>query len=611
MTRVWFARLASALFIFGVSSLLAQDGAGVYKTRCAACHEAGGEMRMPNRESFRQMSPEQIMTALEKGAMTTQGSELTSDERRSVAEFLSGKRFEGKPETSIPESAFCGKSSNAFQVTLGPAWNGWGITSSNTRFQPAEAAGMSIESIPRLKLEWAFGFPGEVSASAQPVIVGGRLFIGSYGGKVYSLDAKSGCIYWIFEAKAGVRSAISIGETGNGNIAAYFGDARANVYALNAATGEQLWQLKVDDFPTAGITGAPKLHEGRLYVPVTPREEGSGGDPKHECCKSRGSLVALDARSGRQLWKSYAILQEPRPTQKNAFGTQLWGPSGAGIWSSPTLDLKRKLIYVGTGNNYSPPATDTSDAIIAFDMESGRIMWVRQLTPGDTWNSACIHGDPANCLDPDDPDFDFGASPVLVKQKNGREILVAGQKSGVVYALDPDRKGEIVWEQRVGVGGTLGGVEWGLAVDDENVYAAVSDIKRLVPRTNTFDPKLGGGFTAIDLSSGKKVWYAPPPKCEDKKLCNPAQSAAVTAIPGVVFSGSDDGHLRAYSTRNGKILWDYDTAHEYTAVNGVKANGGSIDGGGPAVVGGMLFTNSGNSRFIPGNVLLAFSVAEE
>jgi polyvinyl alcohol dehydrogenase (cytochrome) len=278
------------------------------------------------------------------------------------------------------------------------------------------------------------------------------------------------------------------------------------------------------------------------------------------------------------------------------------GPSGAGVWSSPTIDPKQHAVYVTTGDAYSDPVPRTSDAFLAFDMDTGKLLWSRQLTEGDAYNLGCPTGD--NCPEAKGPDFDFGCSPNLVDLPNGKRALIAGQKSGMVHAVDPDQQGEILWQTRVGKGGPLGGVQWGNASDGQNVYAAVSD------HFATKDPKEGGGMFALKIGTGEKVWSTQPPKCGDKPGCSSAQSAAVTVIPGVVFSGSLDGHLRAYSTTDGRIIWDVDTAMDYKVVNGVKAKGGALDGPGPVVVGGILYVNSGYGIFgeMPGNVLLAFSL---
>jgi polyvinyl alcohol dehydrogenase (cytochrome) len=462
---------------------------------------------------------------------------------------------------------------------------------------------------------------GRHPAFAQPAVAGGRLFVGSAVRQVYSLNASTGCIYWAYDADFPVRTAISVGQAGNG-WAVYFGDQHGNAYAVDAATGKEIWKTRVEEHPAAVITGAPTLYNGRLYVPMSSMDEFLSTQQTYECCKFRGSISALDAATGKTIWKTYTIAEEPKALKKSKAGVQMWGPSGAGVWSSPTIDAKRHAVYVTTGDSYSDPAARTSDAFLAFDMDTGKLLWSRQLTEGDAFNVACAIPGGANCPESKGPDFDFGQSAILVSLANGKRVLVAGQKSGMVHALDPDQQGELLWSTRVGKGGTLGGVQWGSASDGQNVYAALSDIavKPLFAPTeksiNTslgpveLDPKVGGGLFAIRLADGKSAWTAPPPGCGSNPKCSPAQSAAVTLIPGVVFSGSVDGHLRAYATRDGKILWDVDTAREFPTVNGVKGNGGSLDGPGAVVAGGMLYVNSGYGFIgqMPGNVLLAFSV---
>ena len=580
----------------------AQDAASLYGKWCAVCHEANAESRAPGRDVLSQMTPEQILAALETGPMVAQaqGAMISRAERRALAEYLSGKTFGSAPTNPIPQSAFCSSSANKFQNALtGPLWNGWGVTITNTRFQPAADAGMTADQVPQLKLKWAFGFPGATSASSQPVVAGGRVYVGSWEGDFFSLDVQTGCIHWAIQAESGVRSAVAIGKAKDGRLTLYFGDLAANMYALDAATGKQLWKVRVDDYAAARITGSPALYQGRLYVPVSSREESRVGPENFACCGFRGSVVALDAASGKQLWKTYTIDRKAQPTQKNRIGTQLMGPSGVAVWVTPTVDAKRGVLYVGTGNDYSSPATSMSDAMVALEMKSGKIRWFRQFTPNDIWNGDCRQKDrdPAFCPDAEAPDFDFSASATLVDLQGGRQILVVQNKSAIVYALDPDQQGKVIWQQRIGVGSA--GAVWGPAIDPENhLYAALAD------------GRLGGGIVALDVRNGEKLWSTPATPCGDKKPCSQIQDAALTAISGVVFSGAIDGHLRAYSTKDGAILWDYDTAHEFVAVNGVTAKGGSISNGGPAIVGGMLFVNSGyshHSGIMPGNVLLAFS----
>ena len=598
--------------IFGALALSAQNQTGeeMYKASCAQCHDAGLN-RAPQRDTFRQMTPERVLAAMETGEMVTMGQRWPAEGRRAIAEYLTGKKLGTSLSIDPPASAMCAPGRTDFGV--GPAWTGWGSNTSNTRFQEAAKAGLSTADVPRLKVKWVFGFPGELSANGHPTYAGGRVFVGSVGGRVYSLSAATGCVHWYLDAGSQVRSAITVAKAGAG-YAAFFGDGKGNAWAVDAATGRQIWKTHVDDFPVARLTGSPVFYEGRLYVPVASGEEAAGSVPTYECCKFRGSLVALDAATGKQIWKTYTIDQPARPTgQKNKTGTALYGPSGAPIWSTPAIDAKLGVIYVTTGDNYSEPVTKTSDSFMALDMKTGKILWMRQMTENDAYTSACRLPDRTNCPDVNGPDFDFGASPILVNLRNGKRALLAGQKSGIVYALDPDKQGAILWQVRVGKGGTMGGVQWGSAADAQNIYVAVSDIKRIMlnyATTTDTDGSQGGGMFALRLDNGERMWYAPPIACGERKRCSPAQSAAVSAMPGVAFSGSMDGHLRAYSATNGKIIWDFDTERTYRTVNGVEARGGSLDGPGAVIAGGMVFANSGYTAAggAPGNVLIAFSV---
>jgi len=604
-----------ALLFSSAGRLSAQDRATLYKDLCASCHDAGVE-RAPNREALRAMSPERVLAAMETGVMISMASGRTAAEHRAIAEFVTGKSFGRALDTAPSRQAMCASASDDFTNPLaGPLWNGWGVNTSNTRYQDGAMAGFAAADVPRLKLKWAFGFPGDVGADAQPTIVGGRVFVGSQSGNVYALSAATGCVHWFFRAPAAVRAAVSIGRIGTNSgprYAAFIGDRAANVYAVDAASGRLIWKTKVDDYPVARVTGSPTFHNGRLYVGVASGEEGAGAASNYECCRFRGSLVALNAANGARIWKTFTITEEARPTKKNKAGTPMWGPSGSPIWTSPAIDVRRNVVYVTTGDNYSDPPTNTSDAFMALDLNTGKVLWSRQMTPSDAWNTGCRMPDTSNCPESDGPDFDFASPPILVTLADGKRALVAGQKSGVVHAVDPDREGAILWQERVGKGGITGGVQWGSAADQSNVYVALSDMGRIpIPNSgaNMPDPEAGGGMFALRLDTGQRVWYTPPPACGARERCSPAQSAAVSAIPGVVFSGSADGHLRAYSTTNGAILWDFDTVRSYETVNSVPARGGSLNVGGPAIAGGMLFVNSGYiNNGIPGNVLLAFSV---
>jgi polyvinyl alcohol dehydrogenase (cytochrome) len=606
----------AALLLSFVQSISAQSGAALYQRSCAPCHDAGAD-RAPTHEALQAMSAERVLAAMESGPMISMANRRSAADRRAIAQFITGKSFEHPLDTAPAAAAMCTEPLPEFtNPTAGPLWNGWGLDLLNTRFQTAAQAGISPANVSQLKVKWAFGFPATLEANAHPSLASGRIFIGSTSGTVYSLDARSGCIRWFFNAAGGVRAAISIGrvQTEFGpRYAAFFGDGSAFAYAVDAMTGKQFWKTKVETFPVGRVTGSPIFYNNRLYVPVASGEEAAGASPDYECCRFRGSIVALDASTGKQLWKTYTIPEQAHKTKKNKHGTQLWGPSGAPIWSSPAIDVIRNALYATTGDNYSDPTSRMSDAFVAFDLDTGKILWSRQMTASDAYTSACRLPDKTNCPASNGPDFDFSSGPILVTLGSGRRALVAGQKSGLVHAVDPDNQGEVLWQVRVGQGGTNGGVQWGSATDGSNVYVALADLGRVVvpySLSTDVDPNKGGGMFALRLDTGKQVWYTPPAPCGDRKRCSPAQSAAVTAIPGVAFSGSVDGHLRAYSTTDGSILWDADTIGTYQTVNGVEAHGGSMDGPGPVIGGGMLFVNSGYSAGggMPGNVLLAFSV---
>ncbi len=616
----------SAFFVTATSQTCwAQDGAALYRQRCAVCHEGGASDRAPDRTTLQYLPTESIVMTLETGVMREMAGSLTPAERDAIAAYLTGNKPRAKSAaTPHPPVGLCPASSKSFLFDpSAPHWNGWSPDLSNHRFQPATMAGLAAAEVPRLKLKWAFGFEGDALAFGQPTIVAGNLLVGSQQGKVFSLDAGTGCLHWSFQAEVAVRTAVTVGPVSGKqppHYAAFFGDQRGGVYAVDAATGHLLWKVQADSHPQARITGSPQFWRGRVYVPVSSAEEVSSIDPHYECCRFRGSVVALDAETGAQVWKTYVIDEPPHPTTKNDLGTQFLGPSGVAIWSAPTLDLEHKVLYVGTGNNYSDPAVATSDAILALDMDTGKLLWSRQLTPEDTYNSSC-RTTFENCPKNKGPDFDFGSSPILVSLPGGHRALVAGQKSGLVYALDPDAAGKVLWQVRLGEGGLNGGVQWGSATDDDKAYVALSDVARTRQETTingqkmvtrALDPSKGGGLFALRLLSGEKVWQTLPLKtaCQNRVNCSPAQSAAVTAIRGAVFSGAMDGHLRAYSSADGRIVWDFDTARDFTTVNGVPARGGALDGPGPAIVGGILYVNSGYGRFgeMPGNVLLAFSV---
>jgi polyvinyl alcohol dehydrogenase (cytochrome) len=586
----------------------AASGADVYRQRCAQCHDNSAATRAPSRDTLQKMTASRILRTLDFGLMMGVAYPLTREERNAAANYLGTSG----PEPGPPAAAFCGAERHPLSGQAMGNWNGWSPSPANTRYQPD--GGITKDQVPRLKLKWAYGFAGDVTAFAAPTYVNGTIFVGSAGGVVQALEAKSGCVHWTFQANGPVRSGIVAAPNG-ADYSLLFGDQIGWFYSLDAKTGRLVWKKRVDEHEATRLTGTPAVYGGVVFVGAASWEETRSIEPHYACCTFRGTVTALRVADGSQVWKTYTI-DPPQKRGVNSAGTQQWGPSGAPVWSAPTIDAKRGLMYVTTGDNYSSPSTATSDAVMALDIATGKIRWTRQTNPNDAYTSACRNHGP-NCPTEDGPDFDFGSSALLLSLPGGKDILVAGQKSGMVYGLDPDQKGKILWQTRVGQGGKNGGVQWGMASNGQAVFAAVSD-SAAVQNTSgavggaNFDPAKGGGLTALRPADGAKIWFAAPKPCDPPKPgCSPAQGQAVTAIPGVVFSGSLDGHVRAFA-RDGKVIWDFDTAKSYSAVNNVEAKGGSLDGAGPVVAGGMLFVNSGYPRNggMPGNVLLAFAPEE-
>jgi polyvinyl alcohol dehydrogenase (cytochrome) len=607
------ALLGASLPAGGARAEEAAPGGPLFAEHCAGCHDHPQD-RVPPTAALRTRAPEEIVRALRSGIMRAQAQGLSIYQMQLVTAYLTGVMPEEAHATAA-EANPCPSRGGPVRLD-GAAWNGWGRDLANTRYQPRP--GFGAADVPRLKLKWAFGYRGSY-AYGQPVVVGGRVFVTSSTGRIYALDAGSGCSYWTYEAEAASRTAVTIAASerrGGGGAVAIFGDDGANVYALDAASGALRWKVHADVHPFARITGAPKVHGGRVYVPVSSLEEVAAISKSYSCCTFVGKVLALDLGSGRQLWVT-ALASAPQPLAPSDVGTPRFGPAGASVWNSPTVDERRGLLYFGTGNSYTDIEVPASDAIVAVDLQSGALRWVRQLTPGDNFVVGCpvprtctpgsdcppLQG---NCPQATGPDFDFGASVILARQAGGREVLLASQKSGVVYGLDPAHEGAVLWQRQVGDGSPLGGIEWGSAADGRYVYAPISDV--LSP------PGAGRpGLAAIEAATGTVAWRVDAPRGQcawSTKLCPTGFAQAASAIPGVVFAGALDGHLRAFDAATGALVWDYDTAHAHAAVNGIIAEGGSLDLGGAVIVDGVLYVNSGYGRLIgqPGNALLAFSV---
>jgi polyvinyl alcohol dehydrogenase (cytochrome) len=585
-------------------------GEGLYKQRCASCHDdpaPGG--RTPPKAVIASNTPTFIVSALLEGVMAPQARGLTPHDMTSIAAYLSTRKAGGLDAGAL-EAPACKDKPGPIDLAAGAQWNGWGRDNVQSRFQPKP--GLAAADAPKLKLKWAFAYAG--TRNSQATVVGDRLFVASTSGAVYALNARTGCAYWRFDVPGGARASVVVGKlpgprtgkAGKPRYAAYvIGWTERTAYALDADTGQQIWKTLADTQQEVQMTGSPVLHDGKLYVTVSSAEEAIATDDAYECCKFRGAVVALNAATGEKLWESF-VAPEAKPFKKNPKGVQMYGPAGGAIWSAPAIDARRGVLYVATGDSYTDVEFPNYDAIVAMDLKTGAVRWSQQLAKGDNYIIGCEgKAKRANCPEPAGPDYDFGATPILHTLANGRQVLLAGQKSSQVYALDPDAKGAILWQHRLSQGGPLGGVEFGPAADADTFYVAISDI--FVPG------KPARGLFAFRIADGEQLWSTPTPvvTCAWKfPFCSGALSQAISAMPGVVFAGAMDGHFRAYDSKTGKIVWDFDTAAPVNSVSGRDAKGGVMDGAGPTIAGGMVYVNSGyqGRSGTPGVVLMAFSV---
>jgi polyvinyl alcohol dehydrogenase (cytochrome) len=635
--RIWLAGFVFA----GVSSFAAAaqaqpaaapSGQAIYEARCQSCHE-GGAGRAPSRADLAQRAPGDIVQALTGGLMAPMTQGLSDADKQAVAAYLTSAQTAapaGAPAAAdgreMPQVAVKGgvvgtdpKCASNPPITPGPGdWASMGVDDASTRFQ--RHPGLTAADIPRLKVKWAFAMTG----GGQPTVVGDWLFVTNRSGKFYALDAKTGCVHWTVDDLVSrttpmvVKSAIA-----PSGWATFVSESDRVVRAFDAQTGKQLWKsAELETHPISVLTGSPVVAGDRLIVPISSIEEAAAMSKTYSCCTFRGSVAALDLKTGKLLWKTYMITGPMKTIRDKASGGKVQGPAGAAVWAAPSIDRKRGLAYVVTGDSYTDIDTDGNDSIVALDLKTGAVKWRRQVTQHDNFVMGCgPRSQSGNCPTPMGPDYDFGATPVLMTLKGGKQVLVAGQKSGVVYGVNPD-DGRLLWKTIVGMGSALGGVEWGIGADDAKVYVPISDLIYLFnPRPAA--PAGKAGLYALDPATGAISWLAPAPKApcvyaSDKgrpSRCARAQSAAPAIIPGFVFEGGLDGWFRAYDASTGKVVWqDSTTSRTYDTVNGIKGQpGGGIDGMGPTVANGMVYVASGNNSFARVgsngvNVLLAYSV---
>ncbi len=582
------------------------NGAAVFAANCAVCHSL--PVLSSLFEQNRGRPPGFVYDALSHGNMRRVGAGLDDASKRAVAEFFTGVSFASKQsERSFGVSPRCATDRSRFDWS-DEAYPNWGNGVRNVR-SVADGEEIARKDVAKLAVKWVIAFPESSQLRSQATAAGGALFVGSHDGSVYALDQETGCTHWQFKAATEVRSAVTIDvdrrDGAKPVVRAIFGDRAANVYALDAETGDRLWTQVADPHPNASITGSLTAFAGMLFVPLSSNDDINSMDPAYPCCTHHGSVVALDAKSGAIVWKTPTISEEPRVSGRTAVGTKVWGPSGASIWNTPTIDEARGLLFVGTGNNHSRPATAMSDSVLAMEWRTGRIVWTYQAQAGDAWNAACSFGTRTSCPDPEGPDIDFGGTTALVEIP-GRELLLAGQKSGMLHALDP-ATGKPVWMKRIVHGGPQGGIRYGLASREGVVFvpSMAQGDEHGENRENL------PGLFALAVSDGAVVWQAKGAAlCAGRAPCIGIVGAPPLATSDVVFATGIDGAVYALDRKSGEVLWHFDTAREFTTLLGRKTRGGGIQGtAGPMVANGRLFVSSGYGQAQrPGNALIAFGV---
>jgi polyvinyl alcohol dehydrogenase (cytochrome) len=621
-------------FVLRHADLLPLERIGNYlfDEHCASCHD-NPAMRAPTREALASFSKETVMIALEFGKMQPMAAHLSKQQRGLIAMYLAGTdttSYDWLEGAQCPQGKAMPEQADRREFVTS-----WGLGNHNQRFVSEALTEINRDNVGSLELAWSFAFPKVGDMRSQPVIIGDTLYVGDKAKKLYALDRKTGCVHRQADFLTGVRSSITLAQLNDGRQLLIFADSLATVFAVDPETLDIVWQKQTRLFEKSVVTGTISFHNDRLFVPISSFEVAVTGSPKHVCCKSHGGVIALDANSGDELWQWHATA-DASLQGLNADGLEQYGPSGAVVWTTPAVDAKRNRIYFGTGENLSLPATDTSDSIIALEMDSGKLAWRFQATEGDVWNASCLSKG-ANCPDNPGGDFDFGASVILTQLADGSDVLLAGQKSGEVFALNPDptsADGEVLWRNRISLGTTNGGIHWGMAVSGQRLIVPVADPERdrpgYVPRP---------GLYALDINSGDVEWKKPVTRsCEfdaDKRpLIGLAAmragkkqslqeryscsfyyglSSAATATPQLAFSAGLDGRIRAYDIENGEILWQAETAIAFTATNGIQGHGGAIDVPGQVIAGRWLYVLSGYSMFgqLPGNMLLAYKLPED
>ncbi len=594
-------------------------GEAVYKQHCAACHENAELTKSPDRNTLGRMASGQIINAMITGKMIAQASPLTSEQISFVADYLSDAE---EVSDAWIEASMCPADRRTPRLTASPTVSTFGFDFANTRHLTNAQAGFKPADFANLELAWAVAFPQAVTMRAQAAVIGDTIIlpVGESKNRIFAFDISDKakpCLQWVYTADRTIRTSAGYGVRSDGKKVIMAGDMGGYIHMVDASNGKLLWESHMGLFPASISTGTPTLVGDKVIAPSSQYEIMMGAVETHECCKTHGGVVALDAMTGKRVWEAHTM-EDAKPIRDRGDGKMLWGPSGAPVWNSPSVDLKRNRIYFGTGEATSPPAHKNSDALMAVDLKDGSVKWAYQATANDIFVVGCQPGTKSkNCVPHTETvyrDVDFGASTVIAKAPNGKELVLAGQKSGTVWAMDPDT-GKVVWRRDIGTGGPNGGIHWGIAVDDTHVYAPISYPGRSIPGQEV-PAAIKPGLYAVNLNDGAIDWeFHVSADCTDARKAYVPRCATLFGLSGAptvvgdhVVQGGLDGRLYILERKTGKLVWQYDTAREFETVNGVKGNGASIDNASIVAVNGLLIMNSGYGLFGQGagNVMLAF-----
>ena len=589
-------------------------GKPIYDRACATCHNNPQQTRAPAFEALKAMRYGQLHYALTDGKMAAQGATLKPDERAVLIDYLVGRTV---AEDAWIDKMMCAPNQRNVSLRAEPTVAGFGFDRQNHRNLSKEQVGVGKEDFSNLELAWALAYPHATTVRAQPAVVGNTLFVPvAEAPQMIALDVSGAkpCVKWVYRTDLPLRTGVGYGSQPGGRKVVVFADVAAQVTMLDAATGKFLWRTRVGMWGLSNTTGTPIIYRNRVYVPLSASEINVGADDKYECCKTHGAVLALNSINGQKAWTTH-MMEDAKPVRDRGDGQMMWGPSGAPVWNSPSIDEKRGVLYVGTGEATSAPAAPNTDAILALDLKNGSIRWSFQATENDIFLSGCMNKrDGLNCpKEGHFRDVDFGASTIIAQRSNGKDVILAGQKSGTLWALDPDANGKVLWQKDFGTGSPIGGIHWGIAFDGERVFAPIHQFAGADGK----DPNQTPGLHAVKVDTGEVLWsYESKPDCSGDRQARVPRcqtviglSGAPTIIDGVVLQGSVDGYLRAFDNETGQVLFQYDTARTYDTVNGVPGKGGAIDNASIVATNGLIFVNSGYALMAgqpPGNVLLAF-----